>query len=63
MSVDYLHTVMHCLYQHPFFCPRDSMKKDEAYWNLAADMAVECVLEEMEFRVMTWGVGAEYFGK
>ena len=48
MSVDYLHTVMHCLYQHPFFCPRDSMKKDEAYWNLAADMAVECVLEEME---------------
>lgn len=47
MSLDYLHTVMHCLYQHPFFCPRDCAIEQEMYWNLAADMAVECVLKEM----------------
>ena len=47
MSLDYLHTVMHCLYQHPFFCPRDCAKEQEICWNLAADLAVEYVLEEM----------------
>lgn len=47
MSLDYLHTVMHCLYQHPFFCPWDCAKEQEMCWNLAADLAVECVLEEM----------------
>ena len=47
MSADYLHTVMHCLYQHPFFCPRNCTDEQEMCWDLAADMAVECVLEEM----------------
>lgn len=46
--LDYLHTVMHCLYQHLFFCSRDCLKEEEACWNLAADIAVECVLGEME---------------
>lgn len=47
MSADYLHTVMHCLYQHPFFCPRNCTDEQEMCWDLAADLAVECVLEEM----------------
>ena len=46
--LDYLHTVMHCLYQHLFFGSRDCLKEEEACWNLAADIAVECVLGEME---------------
>lgn len=53
--LDYLHTVMHCLYQHPFFCPQDYLKEQEACWNLAADMAVECVLGEMEEAVVSEG--------
>lgn len=47
MSLDYLHTVMHCLYQHPFFCPLDCLAEERKCWDLAADMAVECVLDEM----------------
>ena len=47
MSADYLHTVMHCLYQHPFFCPRNCTDEQEMCWDLAADLAVECVLEEI----------------
>lgn len=43
LMMDYLHTVMHCLYQHPFFAP----KEQREYWDLAADIAVECILEEM----------------
>lgn len=43
LMMDYLHTVMHCLYQHPFFVPQEQ----EKYWDLATDIAVECVLEEI----------------
>lgn len=43
LMADYLHTVMHCLYQHPFFVPQEQKE----YWDLAADIAVECVLEEI----------------
>ncbi len=43
ISLDYLHTVIHCLYRHPFF-PGETRA---VYWDLAADMAVECVLEEL----------------
>ena len=43
LMMDYLHTVMHCLYQHPFFAPQEQRE----YWDLAADIAVECILEEM----------------
>ncbi len=48
VTLDYLHTVMHCLYQHLFLGLRDRLKGEEACWNLAADIAVECVLGEME---------------
>lgn len=43
LMMDYLHTVMHCLYQHPFFVPQEQRE----YWDVAADIAVECILEEM----------------
>ncbi len=40
---DYLHTVIHCLYQHPFFV----LQEQGAYWDLASDIAAECILEEI----------------
>ncbi len=38
----YLHTVMHCLYQHPFLAP-----SRRVYWDLAADIAAESLSEEI----------------
>lgn len=43
MMLDYLHLVMHCLYQHPFFAP--AVQSD--YWDLAADISAECLLLEI----------------
>lgn len=47
ISLDYLHTVLHCLCQHPFFYQRNEGRREETDWNLAADIAVECLLEEL----------------
>lgn len=47
VSCDYLHTVIHCLYQHPFL----AHPREERYWNLAADIAVADVLGEIN---VTW---------
>lgn len=44
LCLDYLHTVMHCLYQHPFF----ASGKERAYWDLASDIAIECILGEIK---------------
>ena len=43
LMLDYLHTVIHCLYQHPFFVPQEQ----GTYWDLASDIAAECILEEV----------------
>ncbi|MDE7477683.1 MAG: hypothetical protein K2M91_07005, partial [Lachnospiraceae bacterium] len=43
LMTDYLHTVLHCLFQHPFFVPQEQKE----YWDLASDIAVECILEEI----------------
>lgn len=43
LMLDYLHMVLHCLYQHPFFASQEQRK----YWDLATDIAVECVIEEI----------------
>ena len=40
MMWDYLHTVIHCLYQHPFF----AKGKHQEVWNLAADISAESIL-------------------
>ena len=37
----YLHTVLHFLYLHPFFAAAD----EQIYWDLAADLCVEKVLQ------------------
>ena len=44
VSCDYLHTVIHCLYQHPF----QACGWEGRYWNLAADIAVADVLSEID---------------
>ncbi|MCD7885339.1 MAG: VWA-like domain-containing protein [Lachnospiraceae bacterium] len=43
VSCDFLHTVFHCLYQHPL----QAKAYDQRYWDLAADIAVTDVLTEL----------------
>lgn len=43
LSRAYLHAVLHCIFRHPFVSP----KLNQDYWNLAADIAVENILTEM----------------
>ena len=44
VACDYLHTVIHCLYQHPF----QAYAWEGRCWNLAADIAVADVLNEID---------------
>lgn len=41
---DYLHTVIHCLYQHPF----QAYRWEKRYWDLASDIAAADVLREID---------------
>ena len=41
----YLHTVLHCIFHHPFVS--SNLKKE--YWNLASDIAIENIISEMNF--------------
>lgn len=41
----YLHMLLHCIFQHPFHYDR----LDSAYWDLAADIAVENVMIELNW--------------
>jgi len=41
---DYLHTVFHCIFHHPFI----GTLVDSYAWNLACDIAVEAALSELE---------------
>lgn len=43
LNRSYLHSVLHCIFRHPFVSP----KLNQDYWNLAADIAVENILTEM----------------
>ncbi len=43
LSRDYLHMVLHCIFRHPFV----SENLDEEYWNLATDIAVETIIDEL----------------
>jgi predicted metal-dependent peptidase len=40
---DYLHTVLHCIYHHPFV----GKNVDPDLWNLACDIAVEATIQEL----------------
>ncbi|MDO4518715.1 MAG: VWA-like domain-containing protein [Eubacteriales bacterium] len=49
----YFHTLLHCLFCHGF--PERSnrggiIKRDETYWNLACDMAVEFIMDDLVLR-------------
>ena len=39
----YLHMILHCVFQHPFI----GVSVDERIWNLACDIAVECVINDL----------------
>ena len=40
---DYTHTLLHCLFLHPFANPG----QDRARWDLACDIAAECIVAEL----------------
>ncbi|MDO5409853.1 MAG: M20/M25/M40 family metallo-hydrolase [Lachnospiraceae bacterium] len=42
----YAHMLFHCLYQHPFFIP-NALKSRKDIWNLACDIAVEYLVDEI----------------
>ena len=44
MIHDYLHTVLHCLFHHPFI----GKAVVREYWDLSCDLAVENVLQELD---------------
>ena len=46
LSRDYLHMVLHCVFRHPFV----SENLNEEYWNLAADIAVETIIDELDMK-------------
>lgn len=41
---DYLHTVLHCIFHHPFI----SRQIDSYTWDLACDIAVEAIITELD---------------
>lgn len=43
---DFLHMVLHCLFHHPFI----SRDVDHDLWDLATDLAVEAILEELDLK-------------
>ena len=45
----YLHMVLHCLFCHVFTPP----KTEAVYWNLACDIAVESIIDDMPIRCIT----------
>lgn len=55
VSCDYLHTVIHCLYQHPF----QACGWERRYWDLAADIAVADVLSEIDVVWISWQIPQE----
>ena len=46
LSRDYLHMVLHCIFRHPFV----SENLNEEYWNLATDIAVETIIDELDLK-------------
>lgn len=49
----YLHTLLHCLFGHPFH----RKKRDTEYWSLACDVAVEAVLDSLYLKCMQCSSG------
>jgi len=45
---DYLHVVMHCVFRHMYMNPT----LNRAMWDLACDIAVECVINELQLKAV-----------
>ena len=43
---DYLHITLHCIFRHMYMDP----KLNRAYWDLACDIAVECIIGELNLK-------------
>lgn len=50
----YLHVVLHCLFCHPF----DRKGRDERIWNLACDVAVESMIDDLSLKCVHLAFGA-----
>lgn len=50
----YLHTLLHCLFCHPF----ERKEREEDLWSLACDVAVEALIEEMNLKCAHVSSGA-----
>ena len=48
----YLHQVLHCLFFHVV----ETEKREEIYWNLACDIAVESIIDSMQIRCLKKGM-------
>lgn len=46
---DYLHIVLHCVFQHMYIAPT----LEHPYWDLACDIAVENVITELGLKSVT----------
>jgi len=57
VDCDYLHTIFHCLYQHPLL----AKGYDRRYWDLAADIAVTDVIGELLLPQMICEIPAQCF--
>ena len=42
----YLHMLLHCIFRHPFH----QGERDEPYWHLACDIAVESIIDALPYR-------------
>ncbi|MBN1462010.1 MAG: metallopeptidase [Armatimonadetes bacterium] len=51
----YLHTLLHCLFAHPFV----ASSIDRAYWNLACDIAVEAAINDLGISAVASGDEAD----
>ncbi len=43
---DYLHITLHCIFRHMYMDP----KLNRLYWDLACDIAVECIISELNLK-------------
>ncbi|MCD7746208.1 MAG: VWA-like domain-containing protein [Lachnospiraceae bacterium] len=57
VDCDYLHTIFHCLYQHPL----QANGYDRRYWDPAADIAVTDVIGELLLTQITCEIPAQCF--
>lgn len=48
----YLHIVLHCIFRHLV----NQEKREEEYWNLACDIAIESIIDSMDNKTINWTI-------